>query len=321
MKTIYLHCGAPKTGTSYLQTLFALYVKELSEDGIIYPFNRFVLGAKQGKITSGNGIPMANYIRPNLPHQIPNKGIYLEEFKMQLKDAQAKDLLFSSEFLTFPNNDKTKGIVDAIYQEDYQVKVIYLVRDFGKAAYSTYSQEIKRAGEFRNFSTFIRSWDPLYINNIRTLRKIFGDQSVFVYNYEEHANNLQSLFFKDFLKTKINIEHKSTVNRSLSQSEIKMMRYFNEITGGDAKSSNFVNDALMLLPATLNKANQLQPLEYDYLAMMFSKAIDEINSFIIGEKIKIGTVSDQPNAELTINDSERLTLAILAKLVQKATKA
>ena len=186
MKTIYLHCGAPKTGTSYLQTLFAQFAKELSEEDIIYPFNKFVSGAEEGRITSGNGVPMANYIRPDLPHQIQNKEAYLKEFKEQLKNARGKDLLFSSEFLQFPENKKTRNLVNVIYAEDYQPKVIYLVRDFGEAAFSTYSQEVKRAGEFRSFSTFIRSWDPLYVHDIRNLKQTFGEQSIFIYNYDEY---------------------------------------------------------------------------------------------------------------------------------------
>jgi hypothetical protein len=315
MRTIYFHCGAPKTGTSYLQTLFAQFAKELRAHDIIYPFNEFVHGAEHGKITSGNGVPMANYIRPNLPHHIANKEGYLEEFKKQLNDAEDRDLLFSSEFLKFPDNEKTKNIINLISEEGYQPKVIYLVRDFGDAAFSTYSQEIKRAGEFRSFSKFIRSWDPLYVNDIRNLKRAFGEKFVFVYNYDEHMHDLQYLLFKTFLGTEIEIENKQKINRSLNQDEIKMMRFFNEITGGNANLSNFANDALMSIPALSENNYKLEHIEYELLSQKFSQAVDEINTYITGRKIKLGTILNDPSPSSKISESERFVLAILAKLV------
>ncbi|RFU12431.1 hypothetical protein DZD18_12020 [Rhodobacteraceae bacterium W635] len=67
MPTVFLHCGAPKTGTSYLQVLFARHAQDLQAEGIHYPLKAFTEGASDGRITSGNGILMANYLRPSLP--------------------------------------------------------------------------------------------------------------------------------------------------------------------------------------------------------------------------------------------------------------
>ena len=84
MKTVYLHCGAAKTGTSFLQTLFAKHSEDLISEGILYPFNKFVSGAEKGNITSGNGVPMANYLRPGLPHAITNKDLFLQNYLITL---------------------------------------------------------------------------------------------------------------------------------------------------------------------------------------------------------------------------------------------
>lgn len=155
MRKIFLHCGAPKTGTSYLQVLFAKHADELRAHGIDYPLNSFVTGAKDGQITSGNGVEMANYLRPNLPHRIADKNLFAQTFDELLTKAAGTDLLFSSEFLVFPENDRTAHLVALMAKHGYSARVIYFVRDYANVARSAYSQHVKRQGETAHFQEFI----------------------------------------------------------------------------------------------------------------------------------------------------------------------
>jgi len=54
MRTLYLHIGASKTGTSALQVAFARNAKALRGRGLHYPGKN--QDAMDGKITSGNGL-------------------------------------------------------------------------------------------------------------------------------------------------------------------------------------------------------------------------------------------------------------------------
>lgn len=103
---------------------------------------------------------MANFLKPDLPHRISDKDAFLGEFEKELIAARGANLLYSSEYLSFPNSERTNRLKDVIRRYQYDVRIIYLVRDYAAAAYSTYSQLVKRSGEHRDFSTFLSDWRP-----------------------------------------------------------------------------------------------------------------------------------------------------------------
>src|SRR5262245_28751429 len=55
MKTLYLHIGHGKTGTSYLQSSLALSIERLADRNIVYPRMGSVERGAKGLISSGNG--------------------------------------------------------------------------------------------------------------------------------------------------------------------------------------------------------------------------------------------------------------------------
>ena len=316
MPTIYLHCGAPKTGTSYMQVLFAKHSDDLVGQNIVYPNNAFVTGAKEGKITSGNGVEMANYIRPELPHRIADKTGFIDDFDRLLAQGDGVNFLFSSEFLVFPENERTSCLVKLISRRGYDVKVIYLVRDLVNAALSTYSQQVKRGGETRVFEEFLKTWNPHYTHHTNLLRAAFGAEAVSIYNYEEHKKDLPKLFFEKFLGCQIDVESKEVVNRSLSPKELELLRTFSEYTGdSNAYASTFVSDALMRLTAAEPSDNIIGRQEYNYLSERYAQSIDKINQIIIGQKIRISSGYQEELPKFELNDFERFTMAVLAKLV------
>ena len=157
MTKIFIHCGAPKTGTSFLQVLFARYAEDLEAGGIIYPENSYSALAKAGKITSGNGIEMANFLNPNLPHIIADKEAFPEDLKRTITEAAGKSLLYSSEFIMFADSERSKRLAKVISDAGYTPQVLYCIRDIGRAATSSYSQAVKRHGETRSFRDFVKS--------------------------------------------------------------------------------------------------------------------------------------------------------------------
>lgn len=189
MPTLYLHAGAGKTGTSYLQVLFARHAERLAECGVVYPRGHLFEEAKAGRVTSGNGVEMANDIRPGLPHAIANKDAFIHVLDAGLKDAAGRHVLYSSEFLAFEPGERTAAIARVAARHGYGIRVIYLVRDIAAAAASMYSQGIKYHGDARTFADFITTWEPAHRRHIQRAVDSFGAESLLVLNYEEHRQS------------------------------------------------------------------------------------------------------------------------------------
>lgn len=321
MQTIYLHCGAPKTGTSFLQVLFARYADALKENNIIYPQNAFTEGASKGRITSGNGIFMANYLRPQLPHRIENKDAFIEEFDQQLRSGKGESFLFSSEFLVFPQNERTENLLNVIKKNGYAVKALYFVRDMADAARSAYSQQVKRHGEVQEFSEFLKTWDGFALHHTNLIASAFGEEALSLFNYNEHKGSLASVVFKEFLGCNFEPDFVEKINRSLTDKEMELLRSFNTVAGsGNAYASTFVSDALMSQIPAEQKEFWPNEEEYQLLEDRFKHAVDGINRRISGEPIKISSGVRQDVGSDGLSEFESFTMAVLAKLVNSNRK-
>lgn len=321
MQTIYLHCGAPKTGTSFLQVLFARCADALKENNIIYPQNSFTEGASQGRITSGNGILMANYLRPQLPHQIENKDAFIDDFAQLLKNGQGSHFLFSSEFLVFPKNERTDALVRVITENGYDVKAFYFVRNIADAARSAYSQQVKRHGEVRSFSEFLKTWDGFALHHTNLIAAAFGEEALSLLNYDEHKADLASFVFKEVLGCDFEPDYREKINRSLTDKELELLRSFNQVAGNqNAFASTFASDALMAMQNVEYSTFLPDQKEFDALEGRFAHAVRGLNRRISGQPVAIssGIREETPSQELT--DFERFTMAVLAKLVNRARK-
>lgn len=315
MSRIFIHCGAPKTGTSYLQVLFARYSDALAKSGIVYPEDASVARAREGTITSGNGVGMANYLRPNLPHDLPNKDGWINQFRKTLAKAKGKDLLFSSEFIVFPSGSRSDAVRAAIEEAGYTPQLIYFVRDLARAARSVYSQQIKRAGETRDFVTFLRDWDPHYFHHVRLMINTFGAENLLLYNYEEQSDKLADLVFRDILGTDFSIETNFSINRSLNDKEIELLRVMNGyFPQGQSHLSTFVSDALMRIPAKQDVFGLTKP-EFERVRRRFSAGMKTVNDHIRGEKIRITPRVLLDREQIELGDFEMAMIAIIARIV------
>lgn len=319
MRTLYLHCGAPKTGTSFLQVLFARHADVLKENNIIYPHNSFTEGASKGKITSGNGILMANYLRPQLPHHIENKDIFIDDFDRMLREGEGKDFLFSSEFLVFPRNERTQRLVDVINGNGYNVKALYFVRDIADAARSAYSQQVKRHGEVKNFADFLKTWDGFALHHTNLIASAFGEDSLSLFNYGQHKEDLAKFVFRDFLGCDFDPDFHEKINRSLTDKEMDLLISFNSVAGdGNAFASTFVSDALMRMNDVAYDDFLPNEEEFEILDGKFSNAVKGLNRRIIGEPIRISKGVRGGSISQELSDFERFTMAVLAKLVNNS---
>jgi hypothetical protein len=314
MPTLFLHAGAGKTGTSYLQVLFAKYAERLKEAGVIYPRGHLFDEAAAGQITSGNGVAMANYICPDMPHAIPDKSVFIHELDGQLRSVSGEHVLYSSEYFRFPpaRKEQIASILEVTKAHGYQVRVIYLVRDVAAAAFSVYSQRVKNHDETRPFSDYIKVCELGYQRKLQNAVDCFGANSVIVYNFEEHRARLAALFFQDILGAGFVPDDQLIVNRSLSPNEAEMLRLMNTMYPSDVTA--FITKVWMGI--------EVPPIPFEIITEQaallehrFSDEVEYVNGLVRGEQIVIARHVVDQEAAPNMSDSERATIAILAKLV------
>lgn len=313
MPDLILHGGAPKTGTSFLQILFARYADRLRDSGIIYPRGHLFDEASGGAITSGNGVELANFIRPGLPHKILDKGSYLKKLEAELASSGDKHVFYSSEFLLAPPVEQTKAIVNAAARNGYRIRYIYLVRDLAPAFLSFYSQQVKRAGETRPFTEFITNWNAGYKSAIRQAIDSFGRENVEVYNYEEHRQRLADMFFRDVLGADFAPDENPVVNRSLTAQELVLLGRMNMVFGKNRKQSKFAADALTSVPVRNPEPLTVTPKEGEFLQAKFRGDLDYINQVVIGRPVSVGKLSER--RETALSDFEESMAALMSHLV------
>ena len=124
-KTIVLHIGHGKTGSSYLQSCLALNRDKLLALGIDYPWHRSFAKATAGSISSGNG---ANFLK------------YLPDL-----NAESEIVVFSSEFL-FANLLASTQFKDLLNSEKYRIEVLLYTRNLFEMKFSSWGQAVKRGG-------------------------------------------------------------------------------------------------------------------------------------------------------------------------------
>lgn len=321
MSELILHPGAPKTGTSFLQVMFSQHAEAMLKEGVVYPRGHMFDEAKSGEITSGNGIELANFLNPNLPHNVPDKLKYIDKFDKTLDRHKGLKVLFSSEFLTFPPGPQLEQIKTVIRKHKFSVRVVYFVRDLVPAAFSTYSQQIKRHGEHREFNEFIRDWDPFYRYNLMCMEDAFGRDQVTVYNYDAVKKGLSDIFFKDILGLSFAPKSAPVINRSLSAEEAEALRQMNSLSPGNAAISNFINTALMKLDKPKSEGFQVTKEESDLLHTRFDEAVSYINEFTHGEPcvIEDSDLPERPSAQPSA--TERLLMATLSQLLLRQTQS
>lgn len=320
MPYLILHGGAPKTGTSFLQVLFARHADILGEHGILYPRGHMFDIARDGGITSGNGVEMANYIRPGLPHLIQDKNSFIGQLAETLSRANGKHVLYSSEFLMTPPGERTSAIVDTAHKFGYRIRYVYFVRNIGSALIAAYSQQVKRAGETRGLSEFIRSWDPYYRNTIEQACESFGKENVEVYNYEEYRNSLAAFFFRDILGSPFAPDEGNVINRSLTPKELEFQRMMNSAAPNDVRFATFISDALMSIQTSEKTKLTVTTEEVDMLELRFRRSVDYVNSIIRGRPIVIAEHASEYRTAPNVSDFERSVAAVLAKLVSAVAR-
>lgn len=136
---LILHVGHPKTGSSALQSSFALSVAALAQAGIHYPRPIQNNAARAGHITSGN-------FNPARVVELYDRAV--------TRKPDARGILFSNE-ACFRLYLADAAPLHQLAARGVAVEVILFIRDPLGLAVSTYAQMLKRGGATIGFEDFL----------------------------------------------------------------------------------------------------------------------------------------------------------------------
>ena len=140
MSKLYLHIGHGKTGTSYLQAVFAHNAPLLAEHGIDYPGSgRVMREAASGATTSGN------------------RAIFLKKFQDDPKFfASERSMLFSGESLwgQFWEADFAPKLARIAQESGKAVEILFFIRDPVELLLSDYLQNVQQRAKIPKLNQF-----------------------------------------------------------------------------------------------------------------------------------------------------------------------
>ncbi|WP_299046156.1 hypothetical protein [uncultured Tateyamaria sp.] len=259
MTSIVLHVGHGKTGSSYLQSLFALNQEQLQRANVTYPFHKNLTAAAAGQTTSGN---------------------HSSIFSDVLDFAGRNTLLVSGEtlFRTLMGTDTLAKI-----SQTYKLKVILFTRDVVDHGISRWIQGVKGRGIVEDVDTYLTR-NPLGPHPIvvewMNLSRMLGFE-LRVRNYSRHKSDLVSVFCADAFDGRLDakafqLPDVTRVNRGLTQPELDIQRLFNAIIG--SQSAGYVAKFLVShFPESRGGKTRVSQKTYDLLTAANKPFVAAIN--------------------------------------------
>ena len=277
-KTLYLHIGCGKTGSSALQVWLNNEAGALARQGVDYP----LFGGKKldtYAITSGNGV--------KLMEAVNNKAV--APFLAELAKTRLPKILLSSE--TFqPFTDETlEEVKQTAGRNGLRVVIIAYVRDVYDIVYSSYLQGIKRhlgVKSFREFATSRKTIQQIEV--VRKYQRHFAREDMKVLHYDtQRKRGLEVSMCESLGIDPGAIPPMPTVkvNRSLDVFEGELLRLANKhydlAYGKDDAAHRFssgISDRLIYSDPEKETEILLDEEVLRHLRSICQKGVDEINA-------------------------------------------
>ncbi len=189
---IVLHIGAPKTGSSALQSAFVLHRDALIERGIFYPPSPTDARAAAGIPVSGNAIALAKFLNPNFT-------IPAEEWEFnactaaigRARDAGCSTVLYSSEYMSFFLAERMTDFVARAATFGAWVEIVYFIRNIAGHAMSSYRQHTKMGRFHGTFADYIeRGYRPRFSSDIERSMAAVGRERLTVLAFDGLRHSL-----------------------------------------------------------------------------------------------------------------------------------
>ena len=247
-RTLVIHAGFAKTGTSALQVAFAQNVAWLAEQGIYYPPMGAMDAASAGEVTSGNGAELGSHLCNLL--QRPE----IVTHTLELLEASAAPFaLVSSEFFQGAKPDRLRDFVVRARELGYRVRAVFFLRAWHDWLWSAYVQNVRNHAIDMEFAAWVRRSGvaKLFPKAIATWDAVLGAEHVQLLNYDAMRDDIFASFLREAFGMEATVQatrRPGHVNRSLVGSEIEMMLRFNRISRNEAQGKRLASQLLETNP-------------------------------------------------------------------------
>ena len=194
MKTIYLHIGLGKTGTTLIQLHMSNYHSEYLKNGLRY------IQCAGGMEGVGHQNFAKSFIREIPEYMDIPKSVMVSRIEVanELVSCSEKIILLSSENFPLAPPLEIKEFFVGL-NKDYKIKIILFVRTQDELAESEYNQIIKVRQEKRSFSSYIQSeFDGNFMNLASKWEDAFGKDNLICCVYKASKSSVIEDFFDCF---------------------------------------------------------------------------------------------------------------------------
>lgn len=267
MKTIYLHIGTFKTGTTAIQRFLKENSKWFSEQGFFIPDSQLI---------AHHPLPLSlimdySSFRAAWPNFSGNSSeIWSQTFK-QIALSTCENVIISSEtFCDLANEHARDGKNDFIrilkhYFSGYNVKIICYLRELGTYTASMYKEAIKAGGITNSYPEemlqyikqhSIHLFPTEYLN---FYSELFGKKNIIIRYYDRKKLINENIIddFLDIFKLTPNFSTTLQSNLSLNDNTVDLMRTLNFVKLNDEIFSKQLSNALIEASKPQNTASEL----------------------------------------------------------------
>ena len=242
MKTLYLHIGPPKTGTSALQVFFAENYRALKRKGILYPKTG---RARVGRAKLAGHHYMINSIARHRHAGYPPKKTFTEYIADLKKESKRYSrVLLSSEFMYFDIDSNDLLCFRELFS---RIVIIVYVRRQDEHLKSRYSEQVKtthdRILSVQEFAEYYTRSKWFHI--VQQYGDLFGKENIIVRPYEKRQFQGGTIF-SDFLRIlDLDLEDdyilpRGIINQSLLLDDLEYKRMINTLDVGKKRTRIFM---------------------------------------------------------------------------------
>jgi hypothetical protein len=334
MKSLVLHIGIPKTGTSALQVFCAQNRAAMLAQSVDYfELGEFALGAG-GKISAGNGAHLArSFLRPKGAAYKPDREQQLAALDRQISASTCDVGLLSSEMFVFAEDAALAEFAQWLAARGIELKFFYYIREQVEFLSSSYIQQVKRHACTETAEKYIlRVYQKIghikYSKFFDRLSKFTSPERIICGNYDETRGSEHGVcdaFVKTFSLDPARLAFgESNVNVSLDLIEIRIMLALNRFKPRMRFSDLLVENAARRGRKTVDLSHQL--LSGETLERLEAYYAPENSRFartyfgrenLFAPRNGANGTPQQPDAELALDDVIDVFGGLLVRLDER----
>lgn len=313
---LYLHCGYHKTGSSFLQTLFARNRDQLRDNGIHFPVATREYDMAEGNISPGNGPELAKALKENDEQE--SSGL-MASYVSDADSAGCSSILISSEnfFHSFEKQTAVKLLAGVAEKNGIdRIHALIYFRDPVSHALSTYKHRAKN-GKIPDLSNWLETeYETMGLIERFTEYRTQHSIQWTCRKYSSQSEHMAESAFAGWLGVKTPpIPENDRVNTSLTLSELLVIQ---SLVKNRSEFIPFVREAFAGVPVSEKAADRELTRKYNSIVsgelIGYTSLIEEVNR-LLPEDEQLTLTSPAESADDIKQDTVALTKEQVAAFV------